>query len=315
MWSSKIGGDTRKVPNEQRELRAAKESVTHEWKSTLMLQRVGGDNKIHFQNVALSYASQMIRSESARLNGTLMNDYALLLGGNAVYIRNFLCNADDFQLYDKLKDELVEATGAVLDGGLIEWSKHQAFENPSDMSATFNDVVDMLSDYFDVDVYATRLNYYRDGTQWKPQHHDSHAYGGRSEREDFTAGITLGSDRSLVFVHVESGQEFTFPQNNGDCFAFTGDVNTQFTHGVPRVSSPVGDRFSIIVWGRRRTINERNGGGTHSESMKKLENQKIDTIDDAIKAAHELVSSENTKPLAPAAANREPSKKKKNRLQ
>ena len=42
------------------------------------------------------------------------------------------------------------------------------------------------SEYFDVEVYASRLNFYRDGTDWKPFHHDSHAYGGKAKREDFT---------------------------------------------------------------------------------------------------------------------------------
>ena len=36
-----------------------------------------------------------------------------------------------------------------------------------------------MDKYFDVDVYATRLNFYRNGSDWKPYHHDSHAYGGR----------------------------------------------------------------------------------------------------------------------------------------
>lgn len=98
---------------------------------------------------------------------------------------------------------------------MIDWSRHLKHENP-DFSPTFNGIVNRLGDYFDVgararaalcscccagvdceerprthtslltaapnygcatDVYATRLNFYRDGTDWKPWHHDSHAYG------------------------------------------------------------------------------------------------------------------------------------------
>lgn len=272
-----------------------------------------------FQNVAPQYAAQAMRSEVARVNGTLDADLGAVLAGNAIYIKHFLCNSDDRSYYDSLKKELLYSTGASIssEGGLIEWSKHQAFENPSTLSPTFNKIIDMLSDYFELDVYATRLNYYRDGSQWKPQHHDSHAYGDRAEREDFTAGITLGSSRSLLFVHVESRQEFTFPQNNGDCFAFSSEVNQSFTHGVPRATKIyVGDRFSIIAWGRRRSINERNGRGIQSLSLTKLEGAKLATVEDAVRAAQVLVSSTATfEPRTKECSEKKLQKKKKNRLQ
>ena len=46
----------------------------------------------------------------------------------------------------------------------------------------------------DVDVFASRLNFYRDGTDWKPFHHDSHAYDHRTGiKEDFTMGASFGA--------------------------------------------------------------------------------------------------------------------------
>lgn len=312
MWSTQLRSKTTVHDSATRERTRQNEH----WKNELLQRRV--NEGFLFQNVALRYASQVIRSESARINGSLMNDFGALLAGNAVYIRNFLCDATDRTLYDQLKHELVLATGAEMsaDGGLIEWSKHQVFENPSSLSSTFNHIIEMLAEYFDLDVYATRLNYYRDGTQWKPQHHDSHAYGNRALREDFTAGITLGSDRSLLFVHVESGQEFSFPQNNGDCFAFTNEVNQIFTHGVPRANNAqVGDRFSIIAWGRRNSINERNGGGINSTTLRGIKDDQLETVEDAVSAAQTLVSTANMAPLRKVEANSEQKKKKKNRLQ
>lgn len=272
-----------------------------------------------FQNAAPQYAAQAMRSELARVNGTLDTDLGAVLAGNAVYIKNFLCDGSDRTYYARLKEELLHSTGASIssEGGLIEWSKHQAFENPSTLSPTFNKIIDMLSVYFELDVYATRLNYYRDGSQWKPQHHDSHAYGDRSEKEDFTAGITLGSSRSLLFVHVESRQEFSFPQNNGDCFAFSSEVNQAFTHGVPRnTKTYVGDRFSIIAWGRRRIINERNGRGIQSLSLDKLGGAKLTTVEDAVTAAQVLVSSTApSEPRTKECNEKKLLKKKKKRLQ
>lgn len=107
------------------------------------------------------------------------------------------------------------------------------------------------------------LNFYADATMWKPYHHDSHAYGanGKKEvrerrsikilginclghgmgvfllfkhsfspsslsltRQDFTMGASFGATRELAFKHVASGQIFSFPQGNGDVFAFTSEV-------------------------------------------------------------------------------------------
>lgn len=275
-----------------------------EWQSPLLRRRVEAGAK--FQNVALSHAASILRSEQARVDGQLNEDFAAVMRGNAVYIHNFVCTENDNSLYHSLKKELVESTGATMDGdgGLIEWSKHQVFENPTDISETFNQIIEMLAEYFDVDVYATRLNYYRDGSQWKPQHHDSHAYGGRAQREDFTVGITLGAERSLLFIHEASKREFNFPQKNGDCFAFTGEVNKTFTHGVPRVHAPIGDRFSIIAWGRRKSLNPRNGGGRSAvddEAMLQYNNgNAIETMEDAVQAAKAMVSNAPTSGKAQA---------------
>jgi hypothetical protein len=85
-------------------------------------------------------------------------------------------------------------------------------------------------------------------------------------------------------------------------------------HGVPRsksIAGGVGDRFSIIIWGRRRALNERNGG---TVSLPK-EISQVATVDDAIAAAHQLVArpAQATRPVdASSAATKA---KKKNRLQ
>jgi len=139
---------------------------------------------------------------------------------------------------------------------MINWSKHFKHENP-DFSPTFNEIIEKMSNYFDVEVYATRLNFYCDGSDWKPFHHDSHPYVG-GVREDFTMGASFGASRQLVFLHPSSNQTFAFPQNNGDVFAFTSEANKRFQHGIPKVTKLIGPRFSIIAWGIRRSMTDRN---------------------------------------------------------
>eukprot|EP01121_Diplochlamys_sp_Union-15-3_P016980 TRINITY_DN5891_c0_g1_i1.p1 TRINITY_DN5891_c0_g1~~TRINITY_DN5891_c0_g1_i1.p1 ORF type:complete len:262 (+),score=34.30 TRINITY_DN5891_c0_g1_i1:145-930(+) len=167
---------------------------------------------------------------------------------------------------------------------MVNWSKHFKHENP-DFSQTFKEVIRRLSEYFDVEVYATRLNFYADGTAWKPFHHDSHAYEGREQREDFTMGVSFGASRQLLFLHPISNQTFSFPQNNGDIFAFTSEANKRFQHGVPKTNQKIGPRFSIIAWGRRRSINERNAAKEELLSaqyhviLKQPSNKKQDVIE------------------------------------
>ena len=103
--------------------------------------------------------------------------------------------------------------------------------------------------HFDVNVIQTRLNYYHDEKDWKSFHHDSHAYG--NKEENFTMGASFGASRELVFLHESTGNKFTFPQNNGDIFAFNREINQKFMHGVPKKNSKCGERFSIIAWGKR----------------------------------------------------------------
>src|SRR5947207_1950646 len=70
---------------------------------------------------------------------------------------------------------------------IVSWSKHYKVDNPK-FSKTFNEIIEKISNVFNVTVCETRLNYYKDKNDWKPLHHDSHAYG-NGIREDFTIGI------------------------------------------------------------------------------------------------------------------------------
>ena len=239
------------------------------------------------KNDAIRFANRALRSEAAMVDGQLLADFESVLSGNAIYLPNFHASARDFSVLANLGMEMEHEAER---GGMVNWSKHLKHENP-DFSETFQKVVDAMAEYFDVEVYATRMNFYRDGTDWKPFHHDSHAYGGRAQREDFTMGASFGGSRELIFLHEPSGNTFTFPQNNGDVFAFTSEVNKRFKHGVPKAKSNNDPRFSIIAWGRRRSINSRNGGGKVTETTRKVANDAV-----AAETAASEKSSETTKP-------------------
>ena len=197
--------------------------------------------------------AQLARSERCLVDARLLSDAEKCLEGDCVYAPGLLAG-DAFGTALRLAEELSRHAS----GGVVSWSRHLKHESPS-FSRTFSSVVAQLSREFDVDVFATRLNFYRDGSDWKPFHRDSHAYCGDA-KEDFTMGASFGDSRDLAFRHGAGGYEFSFPQRDGDVFAFGSSTNEAFLHGIPKLRSKKlgGPRFSIIAWGRRRRLTSKN---------------------------------------------------------
>ena len=222
-----------------------------------------------FTNSITKYASQALKgSESKRVDANLLDSVAEIVSGNAVYIERFHCEEDDYETLERLANDLDECSSAEEEEeGMINWSKHLKQENP-EFSGTFRTIVERMAEYFDVDVFATRLNFYRDGSDWKPYHHDSHVFGANGRKEDFTMGASFGAPRALSFLHESSASSFEFPQKNGGVFAFSSEVNAAMKHGVPQLSGQeqfaVNPRFSIIAWGSRRSLNARNSSVSSS---------------------------------------------------
>jgi len=201
------------------------------------------------------YASKMLKGH-LELDSKIIADHRDLLEGHAIYLKGFFGRSTDDRIFKALVQEMEQKENL----GLIKWSKHEKVENPEGYPV-FEKVLSIMSTYFDVDILASRLNYYKDGQAWKPFHQDSHAYGDNGEKEDFTMGASFGEGRELEFLHPPSELTFAFPQNNNDIFAFDSIVNTKFQHGIPRSKkAKSGPRISIIGWGKRRSMNRRNGG-------------------------------------------------------
>lgn len=196
------------------------------------------------QNKAQQYASAVLKNP---ITSTIHDDYSLLINNNCTYLRNFFCDTNDLTIFNNLKSTLDM-------NNMIQWSKHHKYENPQ--SQIFDDIINKMANHFNVKILQTRMNYYKDFTEFKPMHRDSHAYcknaDGTTSKENFTMGASFGHTRNLDFVHEQSGAKFTFPQHNGDVFAFTDKVNDKFLHGVPKLfktTVPNTERISIICWG------------------------------------------------------------------
>ena len=143
------------------------------------------------------------------VDATLALDVDTLLQGHCIYLPSFFCRSGDFTWLKGLSQDLQENFDrerlltreghdtSETSVGMVHWSKHLKHENPL-FSEIFNAVIGKMAEYFDVEVFATRLNFYRDGKDWKPFHHDSHAYGANGKKEDFTMGASFGFGRSMI---------------------------------------------------------------------------------------------------------------------
>lgn len=122
-----------------------------------------------------------------------------------------------------------------------------------DKCPSFRYVVDKLRDYFGMDVKATRFNWYRDMSEWKPFHFD--AAGVKPEKaktQNFTVGVSIGATRDIAFEEVCSKKVVSFPLPSGMTYCFTRDLNTLWRHGVPQLAPEKQEnkgRISIIAWG------------------------------------------------------------------
>ena len=200
------------------------------------------------KNKAALYASKLIKTNVDQCNNNqLLEDYKIILNNGCFYIPNMFEKSNDRTIYDKLMSEIKK-----YECKLTIWSKHFKYENP-DFLPTLNEIVNKMANYFNVTICHTRLNYYPDNHSWKPFHKDSHKMVDGIQ-ENFTMGASFGATRELELKHEETGKTFKFPQNNGDCFAFTSEVNNVFLHGVPKVHTNILPRFSIIAWGFKKNV-------------------------------------------------------------
>jgi len=189
-------------------------------------------------NRAKDYGSNLLTCERNRFD---IDSYKKLLNNSCVYLPNFVCEQNDNTIFNKLKEEIKEQNYKI-----INWNKHYKIENPQGIKI-FEEIINKIATYMNVKIKASRINYYANGSDWKQYHKDSHKYVD-GEKEDITIGLSFGASRELSFLHIRSNNKFSFPQNNGDLFAFTDEVNNDFKHGVPKTKSIVGERFSIIIW-------------------------------------------------------------------
>lgn len=120
-----------------------------------------------------------------------------------------------------------------------------------DTCPTFKLVIDRIKEFFGMDIQATRFNWYKDTSQWKPFHFDAAAVKPeKAEVQNFTVAVSFGATRDAAFEHADTKTVVSLPQPDGWIYAFAKDTNIIWRHGIlqDKLIREEG-RISVIAWG------------------------------------------------------------------
>ncbi len=146
---------------------------------------------------------------------------------DVIIVPDFLCSKEDFNIYHQLLNELndcIKETAAMTKSLLHQHFTHNHLIADEtnwwiDSCPTMVHIVKKVSHYLNLKVSYTRLNIYRDNSDWKPYHHDAASKppakgkGGSYDRtavdyetrlQNYTVCVSLGAERDVSFQHAST---------------------------------------------------------------------------------------------------------------
>lgn len=190
-----------------------------------------------------------------------------LTGDDVLIVPELLCAQEGLSLYHSIVQEIQSAQEeGVKDTKWASWKDGCHLINKApECSEAYRTAVAKIIAYFrisEASVYS-RFNWYVNGADWKPLHHDTAAFSQRRlGKQNITVGVSLGGERELVFRHVQHGTLAYFPQPNGMAFSFGRRININWKHGInalPVEKHQQLGRISIILWGWSDLVDEDPG--------------------------------------------------------
>ena len=180
-----------------------------------------------------------------------------VFSNEVIIVNNLFCNDNDLSIYNNLLKEINNS--GIKDDDLWKlWhgDSHMIADDKKPWKKecpTFKMIIDKIEKYFDMNIKATRFNWYRDSKEWKPFHHDAAAVKpDKAKTQNFTVAVSFGSEREAAFEHAKTRTKISVPLPNGSVYIFTKDVNIEWRHGilqVPPEKAHLNGRISIIAWG------------------------------------------------------------------
>ena len=184
-------------------------------------------------------------------------------GRHVTYVPGFFCDEEETEVFGKLMAEVRAAGSPEM---WVPWHEKSHFiandrerhGKWKDDSPVFCAVIEKIARYFEMDVKATRFNWYRNAEEWKPYHHDAAAVKkDKAKTQNCTIAVSFGATRDVAFEHAKTKTTVFLPQTHGSAYCFGHDVNVEWRHGVPQVPEALRgaaaganeERVSIIAWG------------------------------------------------------------------
>lgn len=174
---------------------------------------------------------------------------------DVVLAPNVFSDFEPHSLYRQLEDEIMSC-GIPQDRLLKLWhgDSHWIADDHThwkDKAPTFAMVLERIRSFFGMDIKATRFNWYKDTSQWKPFHRDAAALKAKqAEQQNFTVAVSFGATRDVAFEDMKTDVVISIPQADGQIYAFARDTNILWKHGILKEPTTRGEgRISIIAWG------------------------------------------------------------------
>ena len=162
-------------------------------------------------------------------------------GRHVTYVPGFFCDEEETEVFGKLMAEVRAAGSPEM---WVPWHEKSHFiandrerhGKWKDDSPVFCAVIEKIARYFEMDVKATRFNWYRNAEEWKPYHHDAAAVKkDKAKTQNCTIAVSFGATRDVAFEHAKTKTTVFLPQTHGSAYCFGHDVNVEWRHGVPQV--------------------------------------------------------------------------------
>jgi hypothetical protein len=192
-------------------------------------------------------------------------------------VPNLFRDFEEYEIYNRLIDELKNC-GIPEDKVIIPWHGNNVIKGTHMIASdwekwkrnapTFNIVISRIREFFDMNIKATRLNWYQNTEQWKAFHFDAAKINPEKAKiQNFTVSVSFGRTRNCAFEKDDNSKNvISFPIGDGEMYCFTRETNELWRHGVLQELPKVEEgRISIVAWGWLDDVMELNSIETDSE--------------------------------------------------
>jgi len=194
--------------------------------------------------------------------------YPHLYRSRDLFIVNNLFAHNENEMYEKLLKEINDTRSEDNDlwklwhgySHLIADDQSKKSKGWKEKCPTFANVIETFKNYFGIDIKATRFNWYRDGSDWKPLHFDAAAIDpSKAKTQNVTIGVSFGRTRSAFFENATTRTTMELPLDNGVTYGFCSAFNSEWRHGITQLTEEErtkddSGRISIIAWGWVDTV-------------------------------------------------------------